>query len=729
MFETIDLDTLFLGSGRASTRLKKKLLSRIAAALNAYPYFARVKGFHPSGEKSEIVSLAEWLAESDSSAPSRKVSFTTVSIRPDALERAQGVTAYSRTHLPLAPHTDSTYLPRPHELVAFQCVIAARDGGANTMVPVDDIVKALSEGDRARLMEPVFPFGRVDDAVLKEGPKGVSVRYYRAQIDRAAADGKPLADGDIALLDRFDALLDRLAGRFEFTLEPGEAVFMNNRKVLHGRTGFAPDSRRTLFRVRHHADFEAATPRVGFWARLVSPSHEEAGGEWDSDDALDGEEQIAVEKRPTGDPATEMAEKLLTRPDDVELMKAASELYLSLGRFRQAREVNERLMKADAADYQTHIGQAGIHEWLGEGFAAQEQQRLAARARPFSVKESHDPLKPTILRSRGLAGPSYTLNLRDGFYKPVLEGGHFSTRHLLLKKRYNTILQNVFDEAPALPDDLPKVDMMLNTMACADRLRPSLEALARFVEQHPALPLVNHPAKVLRTTRDENFRRLGGIEGVVFPVTLRLVWQGGDVAAVWAAMEEAGLGLPAIVRPTGTHTGVGVAMLRSDDDLTRYFAGTAPGGEYYLIEYRDIADDEGLYRKSRTFCIDGRYFPVASLTHNSWNVHSGDRYTVMDKSPAMQEREQDYLRDFTGTLGDANMKRLDAIRDMIGLDFFGVDFTILPDGRLFIFECNAAMRHNYDHAHNFPYTRAHLDAVSNAFEAMVTSRVEKGARA
>lgn len=724
MFETIDLDTLFLNHAKPGARQRKKLLAAISSALNAYPYFAKVKGFHPAGEKSEIVSIAEWIAEAGGGLPAnrKKVSFTTVSIRPDALDRAQGVTAYSRTHQPLAPHTDSSYLPRPHELVAFQCVIAAREGGANTMVPVDDILTELSPDDRARLMEPVFPFGRVTDAILREDATGMTVRYYRAQIDRAAAGGQPLASSDVALLDRFDTMLERLAGRAEFTLAPGEAVFMNNTKVLHGRTGFAPDSRRTLFRVRHHADFDAAAPKVGFWARLLSPSSEPAAAEWDGDDSADTEAAVPAPGHQPADPAVAMAEKLAKHPDDPDLMRAASELYLSVGRFRQAQGLNARLEELGAADFQTHIAQAGIFEWLGKGEEAQEQQRLAARARPFGGREKYDPLKPTLLRSRGLAGPSYTLNLRDGFYKPVLEGGHFSTKHLLLKKRYNIVIQNVFDDAPPLPDDMTNVGLILNTMACPDRLRPSLEALERFVGTHDKLPIINHPAKVLATTRDENCRRLGAIEGVVFPTTIRLTWT-GDHGAVREDMEAAGLSLPLIARPTGTHTGVGVAVLRTDEEFARHFSGQARGGEHYLIEYRDTADEEGLYRKSRTFCIDGRFYPVASLTHNGWNVHSGDRYSVMDKSPAAQAREQAYLRDFPGTLGAANMARLDSVRDVIGLDFFGVDFTVLPDGRLFIFECNAAMRHNYDHARKFPYTRVHLDAVSNAFEAMVTSRL------
>ncbi|WP_417451624.1 TauD/TfdA family dioxygenase [Kordiimonas sp.] len=726
MFETINLGEIFLRAAGPTVRQKKKSVARIAAALNTYPYFSKVKGFHPSGDKTEVVSLAEWMGEVPATTATKKVSFTTVNIRPDALGRAQGVTAYSRTHLPLSPHSDSTYMPRPHELVAFQCVIAAREGGENTMVPVDDILSHLSEEDRVRLMEPVFPFGRFRDAILGQVNGQAIVRYYRAQIDRAAADGAAMHADDIALLDRFDALLDRLATKLTFSLSPGEAVFMNNARVLHGRTGFSPDSRRTLFRVRHHVDFAAHTPKTGFWARLLSSPPATAAAEWDNDDASGLEDEFATTKAPIlPDPAEELLAKLKAHPHDGALLQAASDVFLSTGRFDDALAANTRLLASESGDYKTHIAQAGLYEHKGDEERAQAHQRLAAKAKPFLVRETHDPLKPTILRSRGLMGPAFTLNVKGGFYKPVLEGGHFSARHLLLKKRYNMVLQNVFDEAPSPEAHVPSPDLLLNTMACADRVPGSLRALEHFVSAHPELPLVNHPSRILATTRDNNARRLGAIEGVVCAKTVRLMWQ-GDMAAVVTAMESSALGFPIIARPTGTHTGVGVVMLHGDGDLHRFMLGARQEREYYLIEYRDLADAHGLYRKARTFCIDGGFLPVASLTHNRWNVHSGDRYTVMDKSPAMQAREQDYLCDMPGTLGAANMARLEKVRDIIGLDFFGVDFTVLPTGELFIFECNAAMRHNYDHANSFPYTRVHLDAVSSAFETMVQKRIGAG---
>ena len=51
---------------------------------------------------------------------------------------------------------------------------------------------------------------------------------------------------------------------------------------------------------------------------------------------------------------------------------------------------------------------------------------------------------------------------------------------------------------------------------------------------------------------------------------------------------------------------------------------------------------------------------------------------------------------------------------------------MLADGGMFIFELNPAMRHNYDHAGNFPYTRPHLDRISAAFNEMVQRKLGEG---
>ena len=70
-------------------------------------------------------------------------------------------------------------------------------------------------------------------------------------------------------------------------------------------------------------------------------------------------------------------------------------------------------------------------------------------------------------------------------------------------------------------------------------------------------------------------------------------------------------------------------------------------------------------------------------------------------------------------LGKKNYQRLQALYELIKLDFFGIDFCIQEDGTLFVFELNAVMRHSFAHADNFSYMEPYMTASSRAFLSMV----------
>ena len=59
----------------------------------------------------------------------QKLSFTRVTIKEKKVQKERRGTRFSRTHLPLDPHTDSTYRTNPHDVVAFQCIVPDGSGG------------------------------------------------------------------------------------------------------------------------------------------------------------------------------------------------------------------------------------------------------------------------------------------------------------------------------------------------------------------------------------------------------------------------------------------------------------------------------------------------------------------------------------------------------------------------------------------------------------------------
>ena len=203
------------------------------------------------------------------------------------------------------------------------------------------------------------------------------------------------------------------------------------------------------------------------------------------------------------------------------------------------------------------------------------------------------------------------------------------------------ILENNIDEL----QDIPKFDLLLNTIACPDLKRVSLLAVARFVDRYPNIPVINDPHRVLETIRDRNVLRLNMIPGVSFPKTERLRWDGISLDAI--AKEIFGLGFvfPFIGRLVGSQKGYSVQLVNNKQEFCSHFQNSPADREYYIIQFHDYRNARNVFNKTRVFFIDGNFYPVAHLFNNSWNVHSGDRYSVMDKTQWMQEEERSFLND------------------------------------------------------------------------------------
>jgi len=96
----------------------------------------------------------------------------------------------------------------------------------------------------------------------------VSVRYVRSYIKAGeAAAGRPMGAAERAIIDTFEAVTKRPELMLEFTLQPGEAYFINNYTILHARTAFddgdAPeDARRHLLRLWLDAPIRPVHPYI-----------------------------------------------------------------------------------------------------------------------------------------------------------------------------------------------------------------------------------------------------------------------------------------------------------------------------------------------------------------------------------------------------------------------------------------------------------------------------------
>jgi len=162
------------------------------------------------------------------------------------------------TPLGLPAHTDNPYRDPCPTVQLLHCIAAAADGGASRFVD------GLAVAEELRRTQPDgFRVLSTTDVRFRYHGDGADLRAARPliELDNAGAvravsinnrSMEPLAPGDpdsasfYAAYGVFVDLLDRDDFAVEITLQPGELVAFDNRRVLHGRRAFRATERRHL---------------------------------------------------------------------------------------------------------------------------------------------------------------------------------------------------------------------------------------------------------------------------------------------------------------------------------------------------------------------------------------------------------------------------------------------------------------------------------------------------
>jgi glutathione synthase/RimK-type ligase-like ATP-grasp enzyme len=245
-------------------------------------------------------------------------------------------------------------------------------------------------------------------------------------------------------------------------------------------------------------------------------------------------------------------------------------------------------------------------------------------------------------------------------------------------------LSKQFLKQPGRPDPA-RFDCVLNLVTDPDQHPRTLERLGKLLRGYRGR-IVNRPEAVLRTTRDQVARRLAGIDGLRVPKVLRV--RDPRFGAASAAAQRRGLSFPVILRRAGTHTGDILGLVDSAEQLDS--ACTGPG-EFIITEFVDFASGDGLYRKYRLWSFGGRAILKHMFISDRWNVHSADRSRIMPDRPDLIAEEKRTLATPERSLPESIHRMFRQVQDRMGLDFFGMDFGILPSGEAVLFEANATM--------------------------------------
>lgn len=413
-------------------------------------------------------------------------------------------------------------------------------------------------------------------------------------------------------------------------------------------------------------------------------------------------------------------------PAQFDALNELGSLAYESGYRSAARTAYEQAVRCHPGNPIARVNLGNVLIEAGE-FAAARAAYAAALAIDPDLAEAHQGLARALTElgesaaaaphfQKGFAGRAIVAKRRRGAAPgvPVLllvsaKGGNIPTEHWLDNRQFAiTALYAEFDD-PTRP--LPPHDILFNAIGDADRCGEALvhaEAIAR----RSKAPLINPPAAVRATGRAATARRLADVPGLVVPAVESL-----SRSALLAATH---LRFPLLLRAPGFHTGRHFVKVERRGEIADALVGL-PGDAILAIEYLDARGADGLARKYRVMTIDDALYPLHLAVSAEWKVHY---FTAdMAASAAHRAQERRFLEDMPAVLGDCALDALGRVSKVLGLDYGGIDFALAPDGRVLLFEANAAMVVNPpDPDPIWDYRRSAIDRALDAARRMVQKR-------
>jgi hypothetical protein len=277
-----------------------------------------------------------------------------------------------------------------------------------------------------------------------------------------------------------------------------------------------------------------------------------------------------------------------------------------------------------------------------------------------------------------------------------------------------------------LPAPLPEHDVAIVIASDSEECVEALRKIDLVASRWPR-PLLNPPRLVRNLDRDKLHRLLRGIEGLDIPATTCVTRaQMAEIARSNTGVSEVATGskFPIIVRPRGTHAGVGLARVSDGGMVERYLA-ERPEQEFFVARFVDYASADGLFRKYRIVFVDGRAYACHMAIADRWDIwylnagmaHSADK----------RLEEESFMCDFDGDFASRHQAALAKIVERVGLDYFTIDCAENKNGELLIFEAdNTAVVHNMDSPELFPYKPPQMRKIFDAFAEMLYRRAQLG---
>ncbi|WP_019937859.1 tetratricopeptide repeat protein [Bordetella sp. FB-8] len=390
------------------------------------------------------------------------------------------------------------------------------------------------------------------------------------------------------------------------------------------------------------------------------------------------------------------AAALRCRPAYAQALLNVGTIYYELKDYDEALIWYQAALEVDPDQIEVHMNLAAIFESRGELEEAKKHRDAVYSRKAVYVDHACDPrMTVLVLWGAGL--------------------GNIPTEYLLPRKSVTRIVCVIEYARPDELARLPDYDLVLNAIGDPDVMDPALEPMARLLHTC-GKPVINPAQAVARTARHLIPDLLGGIENVVVPCTLRV-----ESAALRDALHALpGNRFPILLRPVGSHGGDHLDKLESKADVAAFKPWPAP--YYYLTDYVDYASADAGFRKYRVIFVDRQPYAYHLAIGSHWIVHHD---TAGMQHDARKRREEEaFLADPRQALGDKAMAAIEALGHVLDLDYGGVDFSVLPDGRVLVFEANATMLAHPEKTQDiYDYKNPYVQKIYDAFDAMLARRM------
>jgi hypothetical protein len=419
-------------------------------------------------------------------------------------------------------------------------------------------------------------------------------------------------------------------------------------------------------------------------------------------------------------------------PDDPAVLGDAGTFFFKTGAYAAAQSAFERAVGLAPDAARAHVNLANVRFARG-AFEAARAAYAAALALAPDDQDAHQGMSYALVRldrhadalehrRRGFAGRSIATAAYRGSAPPVdvlvlvaAAGGTAYTDSLLDDTVFRTTTLVADAEDPE-PPPLPAYSVIWNAIADADRVPAALVAMERRFGEVPGV--INPPYAVLATTRAGNARRFATLPDVLAPRTLAIP-RASLVRSGAAALTLRGFTFPLLLRSPGYQTGRHFVRVESEDEVAAA-VHDLPGESLLAIAFADVRDAGGAIRKYRMMIVDGVLYPMHAAVSDAWKVHF---VTARMDDAANRAEDARFLADPAAVIGPRAMAALGRVRDLLGLDYAGIDFSLDASGRVVVFEANATMivlPPGPDPM--WDYRRAPVARVIDAVRAMVRSR-------